>query len=165
MPFPSSNTVVFQCGQHWIGPDARFCPFPAGTDIFGGFSPGGLWPPRHLIRWFFQVSVLSQIYLPASLCSTGITPFQSSYGCSDFHIGESSCVLMALWGRLVPHDRSACPRWISLLIALKLLSIPSPTTPRDPEDRFVLSLRLTIVSLQTTMASWASPFTRRLATT
>ena len=34
---------------------------------------------------------------------------------------------------------------ISLLIASKLLSIPSPTTPRCPEDRFVLTLQLTFL--------------------
>ena len=34
---------------------------------------------------------------------------------------------------------------ISLFISSKLLSIPSPTTPRCPEDQFVLPLRLTFL--------------------
>ena len=33
MPFASSNTVVFQCGQHRIGPNARFRPGPAGEVV------------------------------------------------------------------------------------------------------------------------------------
>jgi hypothetical protein len=73
------------------------------------------------------------------------SPFQSSYGCSDFRSGESSCVLMALWVRLVSHDRSAYPKRGSLFTASKLLSIPSPTTPRCPKDRSVLSLWLTFL--------------------
>lgn len=143
MPFASSNTVVFQCGQHRIGPDTRFGPLPAGAYVFGRFSQGCLLLPGHLTRLVFQGFVLSRIYLPASLCSTGITPLQSSYGCSDFRFGESSCVLMALWVRLVSHDRSAYPKRGSLFIASKLLSILSPTTPRRPKDRFVLPLWLT----------------------
>ena len=37
MPFTSSNTVVFQCGQHRIGPDAWFRPGPVG-EVFSGES-------------------------------------------------------------------------------------------------------------------------------
>ena len=147
MPFASSNTVEFQCGQHRIGPDTRFGPLPAGAYVFGRFSLSCFWLLGHLTRLVFQDSVLSRIYLPASLRSTGITLLQSSYECSDFRFGESSCVLMALWVRLVSHGRSACPKRGSLLNASKLLSIPSPTTPRRPEDRFVLSPWLTSIYL------------------
>jgi hypothetical protein len=147
IPFTSPNTVLFQCGQHRIGPDARFGPSPSGTGLFDGFRLVGQRLPSHLTRLVFQGSVLSRIYLPASLCSAGITPLPSSYGCSDFRRGDAACALSTLWGRLDSHAGSACPKRISLLIASKLLSIPSPTTPHCPKDRFVLSLWLTSIHL------------------
>ena len=88
IPFTSSNTVLFQCGQHRIGPDTRFGPSPSGSSLFGGFRLVGQRLPSHLTRLFFQGSVLSRIYLPASLGSTGVTLLQSYYECSDFRFGD-----------------------------------------------------------------------------
>ena len=109
------------------------------------------------------------IYLPAFLCSTDITPFQSSYERSDFRRVEGLPCPMALWGRLVswvaPHDA----RRISLLAVIDLPFVPSPNTPRCPwVDLFSARANHHLPwypGVPGWMASWASPEPCRLATT
>jgi hypothetical protein len=98
-----------------------------------------------------------RLHLPGALRSTGITRLHRYYGSSD------SC------------QAERCTRQVSLLHGSNLPTIPSPTTPRRPEDQFWFESSglpsygavrpgtpLEQVSLD---VSWASPLPSRLAAT
>ena len=59
---------LFEGRQHALGPDTRFHPRPAGSDVSGLCSPCG-----HCRRSWFRLSVLHAFHLPAPLRSTPIT--------------------------------------------------------------------------------------------
>ena len=109
------------------------------------------------------------INLPVSLCSAGITPFQSSYGHSDSRRGEGRMRAWPYGGGCSRITSSADPRRVSLLTLLDLPTIPPPTTPRCSRADLSLLSGLAIRTLCHPVCrdhgSRASPVPSRLATT
>ena len=109
------------------------------------------------------------INLPASLCSTGVTPLPSSYGRSDSRRGSRGLARGPLGEAASQTWRSADPRRVSLFNAFDLPVIPPPTTPRCSRlDLFCSGthhLQPWSPGVPGSMASWASPLASWLATT
>jgi hypothetical protein len=135
----ASLDPLFEGRQHALAPERRFGPRPSGADLSGLLS----FTAKHWRRWFFLRSVAHALHLPASLGSTPITALRRYYGRSDSWTGLDARPGLPD-SRPHPSVRSAANH-------------PPPST--SGFNTLPLSRRASRCRV------WASPFTRRLATT
>src|SRR5208282_3466957 len=128
-PFASQHSL-FESRQHPFRPDLGFDPGPSSPNLSGGASPFSRHCVRELLRLFRHVSTFLR-----SLRSLAVTPLLRYYGRSDSCPPGSSTFSR--------HELRLLHGQVSLIHALRLPALPSPTTgARSVSPRHVTFRRI-----------------------